>query len=161
MDSTQIQNYANLASVMGPGQLVRLIDPEIKFEPNVKFENPIGKFVLLNVTPTLKDDENGDRHIPYNAIKNASKSDGAVAITRSNYVELDIPTHLFTIKEVKIINHVTTSNGYLTSVRSEAKVIYEPFRYGQLFIVTNIGGNLDKPKIIGVYKNDNKQSNGS
>ena len=68
MDSTQIQNYANLASVTGPGQLVRLIDPEIKFEPNVKFENPIGKFVLLNVTPTLKDDENGDRHIPYNAI---------------------------------------------------------------------------------------------
>lgn len=155
MDSSQIQNYANLSSVTNSGQLAKLIDQE------VKIEKPIGKFILLNVTPTLKDEDNNDRRIPYNSIRNTSKSDGATSVVKSNYIELDIPKYMFTIKEIKIINHVTRSNGYLTSVTSEAKIIYDTFKYGQLFIISNIGGNLDKPKIIGVYNNDNKQSNGS
>lgn len=149
MDSTQIQNYANSSSVTVSGQLAKLIDPEIKID------NPIGKFVLLSVTPSMKDEAIRDRRIPYNAIKNTSRSDGAMQIIQSNYIELEIPKYMFTIKDIKIINHATHSDGYVTSVTSETKIEYDTFKYGQIFIISNIGGNLDNPKIIGVC-NDNK-----
>lgn len=149
MDSTQIQNYANSSSVTVSGQLAKLIDPEIKID------NPIGKFVLLSITPSMKDEAIRDRRIPYNAIKNTSRSDGAMQIIQSNYIELEIPKYMFTIKDIKIINHTTHSDGYVTSVTSETKIEYDTFKYGQIFIISNIGGNLDNPKIIGVC-NDNK-----
>ena len=149
MDSTQIQNYANSSSVTVSGQLAKLIDPEIKID------NPTGKFVLLSVTPSMKDEAIRDRRIPYNAIKNTSRSDGAMQIIQSNYIELEIPKYMFTIKDIKIINHTTHSDGYVTSVTSETKIEYDTFKYGQIFIISNIGGNLGNPKIIGVC-NDNK-----
>lgn len=149
MDSTQIQNYANSSSVTVSGQLAKLIDQEIKID------NPIGKFVLLSITPSMKDEAIRDRRIPYNTIKNTSRSDGAMQIIQSNYIELEIPKYMFTIKDIKIINHTTHSDGYVTSVTSETKIEYDTFKYGQIFIISNIGGNLDNPKIIGVC-NDNK-----
>lgn len=149
MDSTQIQNYANSSSVTVSGQLAKLIDQEIKID------NPIGKFVLLSITPSMKDEAIRDRRIPYNAIKNTSRSDGAMQIIQSNYIELEIPKYMFTIKDIKIINHTTHSDEYVTSVTSETKIEYDTFKYGQIFIISNIGGNLDNPKIIGVC-NDNK-----
>lgn len=149
MDSTQIQNYANSSSVTVSGQLAKLIDQEIKID------NPIGKFVLLSITPSMKDEAIRDRRIPYNAIKNTSRSDGAMQIIQSNYIELEIPKYMFTIKDIKIINHTTHSDGYVTSVTSETEIEYDTFKYGKIFIISNIGGNLDNPKIIGVC-NDNK-----
>ena len=155
MDSTQIQNYSNLPSVTTAGQLAKLIDPE------VKYENNFGKFILLNITPTLKDEDNRDRRIPYNAIRNTSRSDGATQVVQSNYIELEIPKYMFPIKEIKVINKTTRSDGYLASIESKTEIVYEPYTYGQLFIVSNIGGNLDNPRIIGVYNNDSKQPNRS
>jgi hypothetical protein len=153
MDSTLIKpNYANSQHVTNTSQLAKLIDVE------VKRENPVGKFILLSVTPTLKDEDDYNRNIPYNAIKTVSnnKSLGLTQITKSNYIELTIPLYMFTINDIKIINKTTRSDGYLTSIESKTEIIYDTFKYGQLFIVSNIGGNLDKPQIIGVYNNDNK-----
>lgn len=153
MDSSTISNYANDNSILYSLQIAQLLNNEL-----VTYENNKGKFVLAYITPNIQSD--GDlytRRIPKNGANNVINNDnlGLTKVIKTNYIELEVPRNLFTVKEVKIKNHVTRSDGYLTSITSEAEVIYNQFTSEDRFYVLNLGGNVNNPKIIGIMKEVN------
>ena len=115
--------------------------------------------MLAYITPNIQagGDEMSTR-VPKNGANNVVNKDnlGLTKIVKTNFIELEVPRNLFTVKEVQIKNHVTRSDGYLTSVTSEAKVIYNTFGSEDKFYVLNLGGNVNNPRIIGIMKEASK-----
>lgn len=154
MDGTLISNYSNDSSILYSLQIAQPLNNEL-----ITYENNVGKFMLAYITPNIQagGDEMSTR-VPKNGASNVVNKDnlGLTKIVKTNFIELEVPRNLFTVKEVQIKNHVTRSDGYLTSVTSEAKVIYNTFSSEDKFYVLNLGGNVNNPRIIGIMKEASK-----
>lgn len=75
----------------------------------------------------------------------------STAIENSNNIELTIPKHLFTIKEIKVNpNPTTNSDGAITSLAPTTEIIYDTFKKDQKFIVGFVDSNENNVIIIGV-----------
>lgn len=155
MDSSKVlQSYAT-STTLSLGAQILVLKSDL-----VNYYNPVGKFSSVMVTPSKATDEAKDTTRPFastSKVINASKNDlGITRITESNYVELTIPQHLFTIKEIKttITTNVRTSDGYHVHCAPTAKheIIYNDFVKEQKFLALNLTGNITKPVIVGVIE---------
>lgn len=151
MDSTlNPQNYANNPMTMLGSQIVTLVSEKATYDTN------IGKFTFPYITSTTQTSEAFERTLPKNNTSNVINKNnlGISRITTSNYIELAIPRHLFTIKEIitTITPNASKSDGYYVGCNPKAthQIIYNEFLKGQQFIILNLGGNVNKPYIIGV-----------
>lgn len=120
----------------------------------ITFDNNIGKFIIPTLTPTLSN-EPTDISMPKGSTSNLINKDnlGLSKITTSNYFELEVPKHLFTIKEITINPNIARSgedNNYITNISPTTTIIYNEFIKGQRFIVTYTKANKEDPVIIGV-----------
>lgn len=148
MDSSRIpNNYINNPSVMYPAQMIELATEK------VTYDNNIGKFIPLYMTPS-SGTEVYERTLPKNStsnIVNKSNNLGLSKITVSNYLELTVPKYLFTIKDIQITPNATFGeDGYYVSCAPKAKIIYNEYLKGQKFLLIHLGGDINKPYIIGV-----------
>lgn len=118
----------------------------------VSFDNPKGKFIMKYLTPNIKS-EIMDTTLPKNSTDNVINSKGnnlgIAGITTSNYIELNVPQHLFYIESIKIEPNPTKGE-YMISCNPQAKIIRKEFYKGQKFVIMNTGNGVDKPCIIGV-----------
>ena len=152
MDSSIVKsNYSNNPSTMYGTQIVELLSDV------VTYDNNIGKFSLPYISPDTNNGTAYDYTLPKNNTGNIINKDnnlGLSRITTSNYLEITIPKHLFTIKEIqtKITPNASRSDGYYTSCNPVAvnTIIYNEFVKGQKFLMINLAGNVNKPHIIGV-----------
>lgn len=153
MDSSiKSNNYASSAKLNLGLQVVTLLSEKITFDQN------IGQFSMPYVTPSDTSSEAYDRTLPTkgtgNVINSNGTSLGISRITNSNYVELTVPKHLFHIIQIQttITPNATKDEGHYTSCRPVAThtIIYNEFLKGQQFLVVNLGGNINKPYIVGV-----------
>ena len=148
MDSNVIpKNYANNPSISYGAQIIELMSEKVTYGQN------IGRFVPPYITPS----ESGqvyERTLPKQNISNIlnrSNNLGLSKITVTNYIDIEIPKHLFTINRIEITTNARTGGeGYYVSCNPQAKIIYNEFYKGQKFLIVNLGGNLNKPYIIGV-----------
>lgn len=122
---------------------------------DVTYENNIGKFIIPTLSPSMGNDL-VDLSIPRGNTSNVINKDnlGLTKITSSNYFELVIPRHLFTIKEIKINPNLSYSDGYVSNSNPQATIVYDEFKKGQMFIATYTKANKENPVIIGVIPND-------
>lgn len=153
MDSTVMKNnYATSGAVQLGLQIVTLLTEK------VTFDNNIGQFAFPSITPNTSMSEAYDRSMPKTGTGNVINKDnlGITNITNSNYIELTVPKHLFYIKEIQTTiapnaskdeEHYTLCNPKATHV-----IVYNEFLKGQQFLVTNLGGNVNKPYILGVIE---------
>lgn len=122
---------------------------------DITYENNTGKFIIPVITPSMGKDL-VDSPIPKGSTSNIINRDnlGLTKITSSNYFELVVPRHLFTIKEITIDPNLRYSDGYVTSSEPKATIVYNEFKKGQMFIATYTKANKESPVIIGVIPND-------
>lgn len=153
MDSTVMKNnYATSGAVQLGLQIVTLLTEK------VTFDNNIGQFAFPSITPNTSMSEAYDRSMPKTGTGNVINKDnlGITNITNSNYIELTVPKHLFYIKEIQttIAPNASKDEGYYTSCNPKAThiIVYNEFLKGQQFLVTNLGGNVNKPYILGVIE---------
>lgn len=155
MDSSRMTNtFANNNEVKFGSQILVLQSDKVTYDNNV------GKFAFTTITPEASSQNPTDRVRPINntsKIVNANKNTlGINRITESNYIELSIPKHLFTIKEIKttITPNRSYSDGYMVSCnpKAEHEIIYNDFLKGNKFLCVNLGGNISNPIIIGVLE---------
>ena len=153
MDSTVMKNnYATSGAVQLGLQIVTLLTEK------VTFDNNIGQFAFPSITPNTSMSEAYDRSMPKTGTGNVINKDnlGITNITNSNYIELTVPKHLFYIKEIQttITPNAFKDEGHYTSCNPKAThvIVYNEFLKGQQFLVTNLGGNVNKPYILGVIE---------
>ena len=152
MDSSIItSNYSNNPSTMYGTQIIELLSDM------VTYDNNIGKFSLPYISPDTNNNSAYDYVLKKNntgIIINKNNNLGLSRISTSNYLEITIPKHLFTIKEIqtKITPNASRSDGYYTSCNpvDVNTIIYNDFHKGQKFLMINLAGNVNKPYIIGV-----------
>lgn len=121
----------------------------ILMSDKVTIDNPIGKFVIPTLTPVLGNGSLIESSIPKKSTQNIINRDnlGASSITVSNYIELKIPKHLFSIKEIVIVPNTRSSgDSGIVSCAPKATIIYDEFIKGCQFIIVG----KDDPRIIGV-----------
>ena len=153
MDSTVMKNnYATSGAVQLGLQIVTLLTEK------VTFDNNIGQFAFPSITPNTSMSEAYDRSMPKTGTGNVINKDnlGITNITNSNYIELTVPKHLFYIKEIQttITPNASKDEGHYVSCSPKAThvIVYNEFLKGQQFLVTNLGGNVNKPYILGVIE---------
>lgn len=151
MDSSVMRNnYATSGAIQLGLQVVTLLSEKVTFDQNV------GQFAFPFVTPNANMSEAYDRTMPKTGTGNIINRDnlGVTNITNSNYIELTVPKHLFYIMEIQtmIKPNATMDEGHYASCSPVAthKIIYNEFLKGQQFLITSLGGNINKPYIIGV-----------
>ena len=78
------------------------------------------------------------------------------AINLALIASFTVPKHLFYIKEIQttIAPNASKDEGHYTSCNPKAThvIVYNEFLKGQQFLVTNLGGNVNKPYILGVIE---------
>ena len=153
MDSSVMRNnYATSGTMQLGLQIVTLLTEK------VTFANNIGQFAFPSITPNTNMGEAYDRPMPKTGTGNVINKDnlGITNITNSNYIQLTIPKHLFHIVEIQttIAPNATKDEGHYSSCNPKAThvIIYNEFLKGQQFLIVNLGGNVNKPYIIGVIE---------
>lgn len=148
MDSSiSAKNYINDSSISYGAQIIELLSERVTYAKN------IGRFLPPYITPS-SGNQVYERILPKNSssnIINKSNNLGLSKITVTNYIDIEIPKHLFTINRIDITpNEVIGGEGYYVSCSPKATIVYNDFLKGQKFLVINLGGNINKPYIIGV-----------
>jgi len=114
----------------------------------VTYENNKAKITVPSLTPSMSTDITVDNKIPNRGGGNVINKDnlGATSITTTNYLEVEIPRYLFTIKEIQIVpntRHGGEDNA-IVYCNPKAVIVYNEFIKGQRFYVT------DDQLVIGV-----------
>lgn len=137
------------------------IDTVILIDEKITVDQRVGKFLLPSVTPTMNQDSAVQTSVPKRSTQNIINREnlGTTSITASNYIELTIPKHLFTIKDIQVQSTIspnakTGDDGYYTSCSPKATntviINYNEFLKGQEFIVAYI--SKENIAIIGVIE---------
>lgn len=131
---------------------VSYFDTVVLIDDILSYENNKGKFVIPSLTPTMNNNTISESTLPKQISQNVINRDnlGLSRITVSNYIELEVPRNLFTIKEIKITPNASRDEGHYTSCSPKATIIYNEFKKGQKFIAVYMGSNREDPVIIGV-----------
>jgi len=105
------------------------------------YKNRTGTFVLSYATPNADTSKAVNKTYPKKSTKNIlNRTDnlGTTKITKSNTVTITVPTEFFGIIDVIEAN------------KQVARIIRKEYKKGQKFLVSNSGGNVETPVIIGV-----------
>jgi len=148
MDSSvATRNYANSVSTTLGNHYAVLLDEK------VTYDNNIAKFAISYVTPNMNTDEAFERTLPKASTSNILNKDhlGTSRITTSNYIEIEVPKYLFYIEYITVECERTYNEyGGMTSCKPTFILHRHEYLKGQNFIVTNIGGKLEAPQILGI-----------
>ena len=148
MDSSvATKNYANSSSTSLGNHFAVLLDEKVTYDNNK------AKFSISYVTPNLNTGEAFERTLPKVSTANVLNKDhlGTSRITTSNYIEIEVPKHLFYVEKITVeCDRSYNSEGGMTSCKPTFTIHRHEYLKGQQFIVTNIGGKLEAPQIIGV-----------
>lgn len=104
---------------------------------DISWENTMGKFFIPVLTPTLSSSGVYETSKPSESTGNIlNQSIGVSGYTESNYIEINIPSHLLPQKEI----------GEGGEISPEI-----PYKKGDKFIMVFVGGDVNKVRVIGVY----------
>ncbi len=137
------------------------IDTVVLIDEKISIDQRVGKFILPSVTPTMAKDSAVQSSVPKKSTQNIINREnlGATSITSSNYIELTIPKHLFTIKDIQVQSTITPNaktggDGYYVSCNPKTTnnvvINYNEFTKGQEFIVAYVSD--ENIQIIGVIE---------
>lgn len=132
-------NFASSNEVQYGSHVITLVSEK------VSYENNIGKFIMQYATPNTKS-KAFNKTLPKQSTRNVinNKTLGKVSrITSSNYVNIEIPKHLFYITNIEL-------DGNSGECNIDVKIKRNEFLKGQKFIAINAGGSVEYPMIVGV-----------
>lgn len=120
------------------------VDVVVLADDQYSIDDDKKRFIFPSLTPNLNNNDIHEETIP-NRLQNT------FSITTTNYIELSIPKHLFTIEKINIEPNLSFDDGYVSNVEPKVDIVYKSFEKGQKFIIVYIGETKHKPNIVGVY----------
>ena len=131
---------------------ISYFDKIVLIDDKLTYENNKGRFIIPSLTPTMNQNAIAESTLPKQTNQNVINREnlGLSRITVSNYIELEVPKHLFTIKDITIVPNAHRDEGHYTSCSPKATIIYNEFLKGQKFVVVYMKENNENPVIIGV-----------
>lgn len=140
----------------GSGLKMDGFDYAILASDKVTFEEPLGKFIIPSITPTMDTTSVVEQKMPKVKMPGMINNDtiGSTGITTTNYLEILVPKHLFIIQEIKIQTSVTRGgeDNCMMSCTPTPIIIRREFTKGQKFIIAHVSTDDDRIYIFGVVE---------
>ncbi len=152
INNSGVYRITNTDAITTPQYII--LQKGIQYPDRVEYGNPIGFFSIPTVTPELDKTNSYSRNFPKpgtSNILNKNNNLGTMTYSESNYVQLTIPQHLFTINSIKVSPHLTYGEYDVKGCNDipVSSIVFNPFKKGQKFIAIAINGDWDF-HIIGV-----------